>query len=84
MIFGCRAGRRFLVLIIKVTVTELSEASAPSVYNYCNTLSNLHFEVAALQYVLAGVASAKKRADKRVADLSTKAAKAQPPQPTPF
>ena len=25
-------GRRFLVLIIKVTVTELSEASAPSMY----------------------------------------------------
>ena len=27
-------GRRFLVLIIKVTLSELSEASAPSIYPY--------------------------------------------------
>ena len=34
------AGRRFLVLIIKVTLSELSEASAPSMYELYNESDN--------------------------------------------
>ena len=37
------AGRRFLVLIIKVTLSELSEASAPSTCNYVKNITTPFF-----------------------------------------